>query len=154
MDASRTLPSAAPAGLLCQCWRRSHEGDLRLHGSPVSSTSVMFAGTLSVNLIHNTNAVPHKECSETLMMMLQTSLNVKDDKHHHTKGIAESFYSYYLHVVVHCCGNEQAIVLQCLAGIVAQHVPVTVFTAWEAVVDPSELLRECVSSKSIYSCVK
>lgn len=36
VDAAGTLPGPAAAGVFCQRGGRGHEGDLRLHGRPVS----------------------------------------------------------------------------------------------------------------------
>lgn len=36
VDASRTLPGASPSRLFCERWRCGHEGNLWLHGWPVS----------------------------------------------------------------------------------------------------------------------
>lgn len=41
VDASWTLPGASPPCLFCQRGRRSHEGNLRLHGWPVSTSNFL-----------------------------------------------------------------------------------------------------------------
>lgn len=42
VDAPRTLLGAATPRVFCQRGRSGHEGDLRLHGRPVSPTSLSF----------------------------------------------------------------------------------------------------------------
>lgn len=54
VDASGTLPSAAPPGLFCQRGRGRHEGNLRLHGWPVSSRDVKLDGFMSWSCSQNT----------------------------------------------------------------------------------------------------
>lgn len=57
VDASGTLPGAAPPGLFCQRGRSGYEGNLRLHGPPVSSSNMKLAGNTTHTPAHKCNVL-------------------------------------------------------------------------------------------------